>query len=726
MVCCVLALGTALLYCPAVTFDFINYDDPDYILNNFHINRDLHWRALGWCFQAGYASNWHPLTWMSHLLDCQLFGLRPAGHHATSVLLHSLNSTLLFLVLRRMTGAFWRSALVAAAFAWHPLHVESVAWVAERKDVLSTLFLILTFWAYVRYAEEFKIGSDNLRKSLNYKTFYALALVFFAFGLMAKPMLVTLPFVLLLLDWWPLGRFQMEPKPKKVATQGPPQSLEVGTPRRGVRSAQRADPANSIAPTIDRPHQIWVFPYEKAPFFLLSGVSCLLTIYAQHRGGSIQPLDTESIQSRLSNALVAYCQYLAKIVWPANLCVIYPLNKNLPAWEPVAAGLFLIAISAAAVRFWKTRPYFLAGWLWFLGTLVPVIGLVQVGDQAIADRYTYIPSIGVFIGLFWAISGYFDIPGRCRPVILSALACAALASCIMLTARQLQFWQNSEVLFRHALDVTPDKTIAHATLGAYYLGRHQLDKGRAECEESIRCGPAYPAAHLFLGQAMLLQGKPNDAAVELRMAVRLAPRSSHARFIYGQVLVAQNLPAEAAAQFEEMLRSDPGNPDGHFWLGKSLAMNGQLDEAVFHFNEALRQIFQYPEAHFELAMVLSQQHKIAEAVSHYRTALRFSPNDPRALNNLAWILVADPHPEIRNGAEAVRLAERACVVTHHSEPFFLGTLADAYAEAGRFDEAVKTAQQAHDLAVEHGLDKVAARNLELLEIYRSHHAYHEK
>jgi tetratricopeptide (TPR) repeat protein len=692
LICLGLAMGTLLLYSPAINFNFVNYDDVDYILNNYHIKAGLNWREFGWFFVPGYASNWHPVTWMSHALDCQFYRLNPAGHHATSVLLHALNAALLFLVLHRMTGALWRCAMVAALFAWHPLHVESVAWVSERKDVLSCLFMILTVWAYLRYAQEFKIQNSK------FKILYALALLFFALGLMSKPMLVTLPFVLLLLDWWPLQRLQFSSN--------------------------------------DRRSDNWRLALEKIPFFLLSGVSCFLTIYAQNRGGAIQPLTSDPILSRLANALAAYCQYLGKVFFPGNLSVIYMLDKNLPVWKPLAAGLLLAAITIAAVRLRKTRPYFLTGWLWFLGTLVPVIGLLQVGGQGIADRYTYIPSIGLFIVLCWGVND-FRAACRCRPAMAGALAWAVLGICAALTSRQLQFWANTEVLFRHAAEVSPGNCIAHATLAGYYANGGQLDKARAECDESIRLDATYAPAYEFLGVVFMRQGKLDEAAGNVQKALQIAPKQPYLHLLMGQVLFAQNLPERAAAQFKAMLDFDSGNSSAHFWLGKCLASQGKLDEACAEFDEAARQDPSYAEAHYELAVALSMRRKAAEAVAHYRMALRFSPDDPRALNNLAWILASNPRPEIRDGAEAVRLAGRACQITHDSEPLFLGTLAAAYAETGRFDEAVATAQRAHDVAMElaqnahnaaeaKSANALAARNLELLAIYRSRQPFHEK
>ena len=408
--------------------------------------------------------------------------------------------------------------------------------------------------------------------------------------------------------------------------------------------------------------------------------------------------------------------------YPVNLSVIYMLDKNLPAWKPLAAALLLAAITVAAVRLRKTRPYFLTGWLWFLGTLVPVIGLLQVGGQGIADRYTYIPSIGLFIVLCWGVNDLcaaclmrqsrvvgraVPCPPRDGPGILSqvhkpdggqgtarpafpdpsltaalparrwrlamagVLAWGALGVCALLTSRQLQYWGNTEVLFRHAAEVTPGNCIAHATLAGYYANGGQLDKARAECDESIRIDSTYAPAYEFLGVVLLRQGKLNEAASNVQKAMQISPKQPYHHLLMGEVLFAQNLPDQAAEQFKAMLNFDSGNPTAHCWLGKSLAAQGKLDEARAEFDEAVREDPSNAEGHYELAVALSMRQEAAGAVAHYRSALRFSPDDPRALNNLAWILAANSRPEIRDGAEAVRLAEHACQITHDSEPLFL-------------------------------------------------------
>jgi Flp pilus assembly protein TadD len=661
-ICLVLVLGTALLYWPVADFDFISLDDTVYVVNNFHINGGLNWHELAWCFQAGHAGNWHPLTWISHALDCQLFGVRPGWHHAANVAIHAANSVLLFLILRRMTGAFWRSSVVAALFAWHPLHVESVAWIAERKDVLSTLFWMLTLWAYVRYTENLKSQISNS------KFHYIAALLLFALGLMSKPMLVTLPFVLLLLDWWPLNRLRLDI----------PEGIKTGS-RLGRAAARpyRIGPGRDDLPVVQASSKD--FPpgtestvsliVEKIPFILLAIPCAVLTLVAQHRGDAVASLSDLPFRLRMINAVVSYLRYLEKIIWPVDLSILYPFTVRWPAWEIVLAVVTLAAITAlfvwgarpsrsqpSASRRRNASPYLLVGWLWFVGTLVPVIGLVQVGTQAMADRYAYIPSIGIFIVFCW---GAYDLVKNLpyHRGFLSVFSIAILTGCVLVSSRQIQFWKNSGTLFSHAIEVTRDNFVARVNYADYLGDTQQWAAARRQAEEAVRLEPNDAITHSALGRVLVLEGKPDQAVVELRRAISL-------RFV----------PSDAV----------------------------------------------------QLALALAQQGRTKDAIAEYRTILSSNPDLPDALNNLAWILATSPHSEFRNGPEAVQLASRACALTHDSQPLMIGTLAAACAEAGRFDDAVITAQKAHDVAAAQGKKDVAARNLELLQLYRSHRAYVEE
>jgi len=730
LVCLILALGTALLYAPTLHFDFVNYDDPLYVINNFHI-RAFSWESLAWCFQSGYASLWHPLTWMSHMLDFQLFGLRPGWHHATNVVLHIFNSLLLFAVLQRMTKAVWRSAMVAALFAWHPLHVESVAWISERKDVLSALFFLLTIWAYIRYVEEVKIrnlhhgshglhGFDSLsapsdgtikgsarvaRAQSMVKTdssvpFYVLALFFFALGLMAKPMVVTLPFVLLLLDWWPLGRFQMLNHGSQTAQYGE-------APQWGEES---------------RPITLRLI-IEKIPFVVLSVIVSIITMRSASR--VILPLTQLSMSNRIVLALLSYLRYVEKMVWPENLVVVYPTESHFLTQEVMLAGLFLIVVSVVAIRLCKARPFWMVGWFWYLGILFPVIGLVQVGAQAMGDHYTYLPSIGIFILVCWEAcdiaTGWAN--GR---AILAAVAAAVLAACLLTSHRQLQSWRNPVTLFEHNLEVTPGNYVARADFAAFLRDSLQLEQARQQCEIAIGQAPNFAWPHQVLGGVYYLEGKFTEADVELDKAMKFDPGRLDVHMALATVALARNAPGEAAAQYDIVLAAEPVNPQAHCGLGQALAAQGKLTEAEEQLAEASREAPRYPEVHFQLGVLAGMKHDPAEAIRQYREALALQPDRADALNNLAWILATDSHPENRDGIEAVKLSTRACQATHEQQPVPLGTFAAACAETGSFDDAIAAAQKAHDLALAQGNQALAARNLELLAVYRSHHAFHEK
>jgi Flp pilus assembly protein TadD len=694
VICAALALGTLVLYAPVLGFDFIDWDDPQYVIGNFHLRDGLDWRGLAWCLQTPYGSHWIPLVWLSYMLDYQFHALNPSGYHVSNVLLHTADAVLLFLILKRMTGAFWRSAMVAALFAWHPMHVESVAWIAERKDVLSALFWMLTMWAYLNYAGKGGTGR------------YLLVLLLFVLGLMAKPMLVTLPFVLLLLDWWPLHRF-----PSK-------------TPGGGMNPGEVSCPAKTWRQLI----------LEKAPMLLLAAGSSLLTTVLQSRGGALASLAQAPLEPRLQNALVSYCRYVEKLIWPVDLSVIYPFPGAWPLAEIATVVLLLAVISGLAIRFRRRFSYLMTGWFWYLGTLVPVIGLVQVGAQAMADRYAYIPSIGLFIMICW---GAFDLMNFGVGVldnqflkshdqwVPGTLCLATLAMCGLITNKQLQYWKDSGTLFSHALAIYPDNRIALASHGLFLYEHGLFPEAIIELRKELQIFPQDARGHAFLGNALSSTGKADEAAAELRIALKLSPDLVLVRYELASILLDKNLPGEAAAECAIALQYEPNSAGIHCLMGRALGMQGRPDEARAQLMEAVRLQPQFPDAHFQLARVLNMQQNTTEAIAHYRKALSLTPAMPEALNDLAWILATDLHADIRNGAEAVQLARRACALTGNKMPLMMETLAAACAEAGDFDEAIADAQKAHDLAVEQGKNEVAAKNGELLELFRSRHAYRE-
>jgi len=657
-ICVLLAAVTLAAFWPVFRNDFINYDDDEYVTQNPAVRSGLTWRGAAWAFTAFHAGNWHPLTWLSHMLDCQLFDLNPTGHHAANLCLHTINALLLFLLLQRLTGATWRSAFVAGLFAVHPLHVESVAWIAERKDVLSTFFGLLSLTAYAKYAEAKRqqsypgrmaeaagateeIPSPGLAATLSpsdpssvtaprrvdggrvgvraVQRHYAIALCCFALSLMSKPMLVTLPFLLLLLDYWPLGRLELPALNCRLSSL---RSLLI----------------------------------EKWPFFGLTAASCVVTFFAQQHGGSVVTMSAMPVVMRLQNAFVACAAYLGKMLWPAELAVYYPHPKSIVIGAVIVGVILVIGVSAMAMCQARRRPWLAVGWFWYLGTLVPVIGLVQVGMQSMADRYTYAPLIGVFIAITW---GIHDAAGKwpCRRVWLGVMAAVVLLGCAIRTAMQAQLWRDSETIFRHTLAIAPDNPVAHQNLGCALGARMEFAEAAGHFERAVELWPRYAEALSNWGFALAMQGKP-EAAIE---------------------------------RYRAALAIKPGLGKIHYNLGQALAQLGRHEEAL----------------------------------AEFRAALQSNPDLPAALNDLAWALATSPDDATRNGAQAVALAERACGLTDFREALFVGTLAAAYAEAGRFVEAVNAGEQARRMAEATGQTGLAERNAQLLEKYRAGRAHRE-
>jgi len=517
----VLAAVTLTLYLPILQHGFVNYDDPDYVTGNVHVQAGLTWSGIVWAFKSGfpftgihYAANWHPLTWISHMLDCQLFGLKhPGGHHLTSLLLHTANSVLLFFLLNQLTGARWRSAFVAALFAWHPLHVESVAWVSERKDVLSAFFWMLALMAYAQFVRESKIRSPKS------KVFYVLALLLFACGLMSKPMVVTLPFVLLLLDFWPLGRIQ--------------------------------DSEFKL-------HNLLRLLLEKLPFFALTAASCIITFMVQQ--GALWSTVSLPFSFRLANALMSYVRYISKMFWPTDLALIYPYPHHWPLAGVIALAVLLVMWSVLFLCWAKRFPYLVVGWFWYLGTLVPAIGLVQVGVQSMADRYTYLPSIGVFIAVVWGFNDLLkSFPQKTK--IAAVAGSLALVGCLVLTSIQLSYWRNSVILFWHTVRVTTDNYAADDCLGKALEDTGLVSTPAQLYAEAVRIEPDYPMGQFDLGMIQVQQGKPNEASNHLAIAVQLVPRNPVMQFDFGVFLSQHGQPAKAIAHFKAALADKPDFPE---------------------------------------------------------------------------------------------------------------------------------------------------------------------
>jgi len=534
LVCLLLIAATLTVYWQVRNHDFINFDDNQYITDNIHVHTGLRSDNITWAFTSTHAANWHPLTWLSHMLDCQLFGLNPTGHHLTSVFFHLVNSLLLFLILRWMTGTLWRSGIVAALFALHPLHVESVTWVAERKDVLSTLFWMLTLWAYLAYT-----------KRPGLKTYFLL-LIAFALGLMAKPMLVTLPFVLLLLDYWPLKRIELG-------------QSGIGLPAASQTSTSAKKPWAQVFPLL----------LEKTPLFVLAAVSSVVTYIVQKSGGAVGALQAYPFKIRMANALLSYAIYMGKMIWPQNLAVFYPHpEQSLPMWQAAGAGLLLLVISISVIRLGRRHPYLPVGWLWYVGTLVPVIGLVQVGAQGMADRYTYVPLIGLFFIIAWGVTDLLGSWRYGRPA-LTVAATSLLSALIVCSSFQASHWKNSLTLFDHTLRATSNNWLIHNNLGVVLEKQGRLKEGTDHLYEALRIKPDYAEAHNNLALRLAKQGKLEEAIDHFSEAVRIKP------------------------DYVDALNS----------LGVALAKQGKLEEAIDHFSEALRIKPDYAKARRNLRRV---------------------------------------------------------------------------------------------------------------------------
>jgi len=511
---------------PALNNGFTSWDDPAYVTSNAQVQQGVTWQNVRWAFTHNVASNWHPLTVLSHMLDCQWFGPQPFGHHLTSLLLHMANTVLLFLVLNAMTGFPWRSFFVAALFGIHPLNVESVAWISERKNVLSTLFWLLTWFAYLKYVRHrstVRSPQSTVNPALDFRLStlaYALALLFFSLGLMAKSMLVTLPFTLLLLDYWPLDRRS---------------KIEDGRSEFGVRRWKE-------------------LVVEKIPFFLIAIVFCFVSIIAQHKAGAMIAVHNLPLSLRIENALVSYVRYLGKFFWPEHLSYFYVF----PTWPVLIVLATVLLLTIISIFAWVRRtkaPWLLVGWLWFLGTLVPVIGLVQVGEQAMADRYAYIPMIGVSLLVVWGIS---ECLSR-RPMII-LLAGFALLAGITITRQQTTCWKNSESLYRHAIAVDPNNWAAYGGLGRTLRGQGRLDEAIEQYQKAIALLPTDPDIHNNLGTALFAKGQVADATAQFEQAVRLRPDLAISHLNLGTAYCEQGRISEGTAEFKEALRLDPGNP----------------------------------------------------------------------------------------------------------------------------------------------------------------------
>jgi len=587
MVCLLLAVITLALYNPVNRHPFVNYDDDRYVVNNPHVRQGLTAETVGWALTSTEQANWHPLTWMSHAIDCSLYGLNPVGHHFTSVLLHGMNVILLFLLLKWATGRLGPSLFVAALFALHPMNVESVAWVAERKNVLCTMFFFLALWAYGWYSR--KPGWQR----------YLAVAALFAAGLASKPMVITFPFVLLLLDYWPLAR---------VRGAG----IEAG-----VQSKVEADKT--------RPTFSWSqLAIEKLPLLTMSAASAVITMRAQQAGGAVRTTAEVSFGARIATAIYAYAMYLWKMVWPARLAPLYPHpGDSLAAWQVLVAALVLLAITAFAWRF-RARRYLLVGWLWFLGTLVPVIGLVQVGEAAMADRYAYIPLIGIFVMIAFGVADWAEEKRLgLWPAFAAAVVLVALA---FVTHRQIGYWQSNYELWSHTLAVTENNFVAENNLGGALILEGREEDAHPHFEAAARINPHDPMSRSNLGIYLQNHHQMREAVAEYEAAVELTSDPGLLAQTYANLGAAQRALGEdeaARLSFEQSLRLNPNQPNAWLGLGLLAQKQGKLDEAI---SDLSRSVELQPSArgYFELGRTLAQAGHAPEALDAYQQALKIS------------------------------------------------------------------------------------------------------
>jgi tetratricopeptide (TPR) repeat protein len=733
-ICLALAAVTFAVYAQGLRCQFLTFDDQAYVTENHHVLPGLTFAGVKWAFHSVVAGNWHPLTMLSLMLDCQIYGLRPWGFHLTSILIHVVNTVVLFLMLGRLTGSTWRSASVALLFAVHPVHVESVEWIAERKDVLCGFFFLLAIMAYAK-------AQSSISRFR-----YGWVIVLYLLALMSKPMAVTFPCVLLLLDFWPLRR----------------------------------------ARGLDWP--AWLrLVLEKWPMFLLSALWCGITMWAQGKSEAVASEVALPLSERATNAMVAYFDYLRVLFFPWHLSIYYPYQHHQPLILGAAAALALVLLTCLAIARANRWPWVVVGWLWFIGMLIPVIGLVQVGGQGWADRYLYLPCIGFLVLVVWAGA---EIATR-LPALKLLVPAAALAFAAV-TTLEIPYWKDTSTLFGRALEVTRDNYLAMTLVGSMKADKGQLDDAITLYRSALAIKPIYPEGHFFLGRALERKGQTNDALAEYNQALKLRPEFDAANIMVGLELTKEKKFDQAIAHFQAALKDNPENAAAESDWGMALMKQGRWKESVEHYEQALRFDPNLAEARNNLAIGYLQEGRLADgvtqlraalnldpsdtetkynlgqalnqeqqwseaaellkplaqtepsnfnvqfqyglslehlgqtrdAMSHYAAALLKNPDFPDALQHLAWIAATDARPELRNGTQAVELASRACEATQQKRPAILLTLAAAYAEAGRYREAVSTVERVEELAKAQGQKELAAEAARLGSIFKSDRPFH--
>jgi protein O-mannosyl-transferase len=603
LILAILVLLVIAVFWQMSNHEFLVYDDNLYVTDNRYVQSGFSKESIVWAFTTNHPHFWMPLTWLTLMLDFELFGLNAGGYHITNLLFHIFNTLLLFFVLQKMTGAFWRSLFVAALFALHPLHVESVAWVTERKDVLSTFFWMLVMYSYVMYVER-PVWSR-----------YCFILLFFILGLLSKPMLVTLPFVLLLLDYWPLQRLQMG-------------KLKNETDLKNKKSG-RTSHAGSFPLSL-----IW----EKLPLFAIAALLIIINFIAQRSSLAVVPFENLSLNARLANALVSYSKYIGKMIWPLNLSVFYPHTGDaLPMWQAIFSGILLLCFSLVAIRLLKRLPFLAVGWFWYLGTLVPVIGITQVGAQAMADRFTYVPLIGLFIMVAWGVQHIFK-NWRHQREVLSFSAAAAIIFFTACSWIQVQHWKNSITLFQHSVNVTENNFLGHYNLAIGLKNRERTEEAISHFKEALKIDSNYADAHKNLGRLMAQKGDFNEAISYFQNALKINPNDAKAHKDLGVILGQRGNLEESVYHLEEAIRIRPDYADAHVNLGVALNRLGRSEEAVEHYYKALKIDPDDANTHFNLGVALARIGSLDKAVFHFKEVLAINPDDIDARDNLGTLL----------------------------------------------------------------------------------------
>jgi tetratricopeptide (TPR) repeat protein len=693
LICLALAFITLFAFEQVRQCEFTATDDVKFAAENSYVQAGLTRESIAYAFTTKTTANWMPLTWLSVMLDSQIFGPSSKTFHLMNLLYHLVAVVLLFIALNKMTGAVWRSAFVAAAFALHPLRVESVAWVAERKDVLSGVFWMLTMLAYIRYAQR-----PNIRR-------YLLVALSFSLGLMAKPMLVTLPFVLLLLDYWPLGRLRLW-RQKTVQ--------------------ELAD--NELSGFSCKKSSLGRLVTEKVPLFILVGASCIITVIVQQAEGAVRSLERYSIGVRISNALVSYIIYIGKTIWPERLAFWYPHpGAGLAFWKAVIALLILFSISAGLIYTVLRRRELgalVVGWFWFLGTLIPVIGLVQVGEQSMADRYTYLPSIGISIMVAWGFER-FSRRLRRRNMLLGISAFLLLTTWVLCTRLQVGYWKNTLALFGHTVEVTRNNYRVHYHYADALLKEGRLDEAALHFQQSLRINPMFEKPYSKFAMLLNRQGRFDEAISLCKKQQRIGKPDAAIYHRLGMAYARKGLLNEAIESFKESIRLSPDSAPPHDNVARLVMSLRNPDTAVRHLTEAIRLNPNIALTHFNLALIFKSKGMTEEAVTHFREALRVKPNWEQPMNSLAWILATHNNPKVRDPQEAVNLARQACELTDYQNPGFLDTLAAAYAAAGRFSDAVSTAEKALQIIASGDKKKRALAVQNRLDLYRQQKTYRQ-